>query len=214
MEGSGCIRPLQRNEDRESAPNNLVRKLHRGAGNGGWLLLGYGRIFRTAPITDAFHFDDPHHRLKRFASLFSPEAALTNPVAFLERLHLKGARYQKPRSLNFLRVLNRELSPWLEVEPEAWLSKNHEFRPWWEELFRNENANSEPIPLDEAKRLAVRNAADGFRGALGIAPVRTTKLVKVSVSTSSGRVEKIKLQKIQLEPIRVSREIFKSAART
>lgn len=104
---------------------------HLGVINGGWLFLGYGPRFKVHADSDAFDFADPHWWLNRFASLNDSQARLTDPIAFLERLHHKGVVYGRGRSLTFLARLNLELSEFLDVLPEVWLSKKHDFRGDW-----------------------------------------------------------------------------------
>jgi hypothetical protein len=103
-------------------------------GNKGWLLIGYGREVRAHEGTDRFEFGDLHHRLKRCAALFEPEARLTDAVAFLQRLHYKGMVYGRFRSKQYILRLNRELSDLLAAPPEAWKDQRHEFRPDWDSL--------------------------------------------------------------------------------
>jgi len=61
-------------------------------------------------------------------------------------------------------------------------------RPWWEELFRKENVKDIPPSPEEAAKTASRQAADGFRAALVIAPVRGTKLVRVSYPSTNPKL--------------------------
>ena len=103
-------------------------------GNKGWLLLGYGRRVRAHEGTDRFEFDELHHRLKRCASLFDPEARLTDPMAFLKRLHFKGMFNGRERSKRYITWLNRKLSPLLGVSPEAWLGRRPEFQRGWDAM--------------------------------------------------------------------------------
>ena len=128
------VLPLGQQELRRRDPLVKLSKPHLGTGNGGWLLLGVGCRVRAHVNTDSFDFANPNHRLTRFASLFDSEARLTDPLAFLERLHLKGVLYEKGRSLGFITRLNRELSELLHVPPDAWLEKRHDFRTEWQRL--------------------------------------------------------------------------------
>ncbi len=146
------VLPLSWQELKQDDPLAKMGKPHLGAGNSGWLLLGYGHRIRAHVNTDSFNFADPHHRLKRFASLFDPEARLTDPLAFLERLHLKGVLYEKGRSLGFITRLNRELSEFLPIQPEAWLEKRHDFRADWQGLNPVQQTLA-TVVLDAARHL-------------------------------------------------------------
>ncbi|MSU21483.1 MAG: hypothetical protein EXS30_08810 [Pedosphaera sp.] len=149
---SGEFLPLSRLEFRNDDPSVRMHKPHLGSTNCGWLFLGYGRRIRGHLNTDAFDFADPQHCLKRFASLFDPEARLTDPLAFLERLHNKGVLFEKGRSLRFITRLNRELSAFLHIQPKAWLEKRHDFRADWQELNPVERTLA-TVVLDAARHL-------------------------------------------------------------
>lgn len=146
------ILPLSPQELRLGDLSVTRAKPHSGSGNGGWLLLGYGRRVRAHLNMDSFDFADPHHRLKRFASLFDPEARLTDPLAFLKRLHSKGVLYEKGRSLKFMTRLNRELSEFLGIQPEAWLEKRHDFHTDWQGLNPVQQTLA-TVVLDAARHL-------------------------------------------------------------
>ena len=57
-------------------------------------------------------------------------------------------------------------------------------RPWYEELFRKENAKEVPPSPEEASKTVSRSAADGFRASLVVTPIRSTKMVKVSFAST------------------------------
>ncbi len=82
-----------------------------GRCNTGRLVLGYGHRVRPRAGTDSFHIY-PDQRLRRCASLFELKADLTDPVAFLRRLHYK-ARYRAGRARTLLGRLSADLSAWL-----------------------------------------------------------------------------------------------------
>jgi len=128
---TGEVLPLAAAELRQSTGNANIGKPHLGASNSGWLFLGYGSRIRARASTDPFDFAHPNHRLKRSASLFDRRARLMDPMAFLQRLHLKGVVYEHGRSLAFLTRLNRELSGLLNIRPTHWLGKKHDFHRDW-----------------------------------------------------------------------------------
>ncbi|MEK7684895.1 MAG: hypothetical protein AAB466_05700 [Verrucomicrobiota bacterium] len=130
----GSMAPIQKGDARHLHTEPAFGKPHLGSGNSGWLFLAYGRQVLAHANTDSLHFSDPHHRLRRFASLFDPQARLTDAAAFLERLHLKSVLYERGRSQAFITRLNRELSSLLEIEPTAWLAKRYDFRRAWQSL--------------------------------------------------------------------------------
>ena len=128
------ITPLPRAEARHLEPSIPFSAPPALQGNKGWLLLGYGPRVRANEGTDRFEFADLHHRLKRCACLFDPEARLTDPIAFLKRLHFKGMFNGRERSKRYITWLNRELSPLLGVSPDAWLGRRPEFQRDWEAM--------------------------------------------------------------------------------
>ncbi len=130
------IVPMAAIESKLDDPSLRIRKPPIGSGNGGWLLLGYGPRIRAHSNSDVFDFADPHHRLKRIGSLFDEQARLTDPLAFLERLHRKGVLYEQDRSLKFITTLNRTLAVFLGMRPTGWLEKCHDFRADWRGLSR------------------------------------------------------------------------------
>ena len=75
----------------------------------GRLLLGYGNSIRAS--TDGFDFF-PDQRWRRCAGLFGSESGVTDPVAFLERLHRKS-NYRDGRARAVLTRLQHGLSDWL-----------------------------------------------------------------------------------------------------
>ena len=76
----------------------------------GRLLLGYGRLL--AATNDDFD-QHPDQRYRRCAGLFEPQPPVTDPVAFLQRLHHK-ARYRRGgRSQKVLERIGTALCEWL-----------------------------------------------------------------------------------------------------
>ncbi len=138
-------------------------QFHKGSENGGWLILGYGPRILTHDGTDIFDFSDPHHRLRRVASVFDAGARLTDPLAFLRWLSYKGVRHVRPRSRDFLSRLNRELACLLDISPEAWMERDHDFSPAWRRLG-NEAMVAASIILDIARHAldAAVRCADPF----------------------------------------------------
>lgn len=59
-------------------------------GNSSYFTLGYGHELVAHNETDDFTFTDPYFRLRRFLSLFTAKARITDPVAFLAHIHYRG----------------------------------------------------------------------------------------------------------------------------
>ena len=83
--------------------------LESGRSQTGRLLLGYGRSIRVGADGFGLH---PDQRWRRCVGLFESESTVTDPVAFLKRLHHKG-RYRAGRARTALDRLKDGLSGWL-----------------------------------------------------------------------------------------------------
>ena len=110
-----------------------------GSSYAGFLLLAYGTCIRPDPGVGCLEFNLQYRR-KRMTSLLKDPGLLTNPVAFLERLHFRGMVTGRPRSRAFLGRLNRELAPLFGIGPECWLSRGHDFRRDWDHLTERHRA--------------------------------------------------------------------------
>ena len=77
-------------------------------------------------------------------------------------------------------VAQMKLKPAVVTAPPA--------RPWWEELFRKDNPQEVPFSPEEATRAAARNVADSLRGGLAVAPIKNTKMVRVSYASANPRL--------------------------
>jgi len=129
-----------------------VRAPVLGTGNTTSFVVAYGPTWTAHEGTDDFSFTDPFFRVSRFHSLFLGGAPLTDPVAFLERLHyravLKG-RYPAQRTL---RVLCSLLPRYLGVDTGAWTDKGCDFRQAWEGLSPWQQRAATPV-LDMARHM-------------------------------------------------------------
>ncbi|MCX6926925.1 MAG: radical SAM protein, partial [Verrucomicrobia bacterium] len=100
---------LARQALRCQAPGAPPRAVESGRSQTGRLLLGYGRSIQVG--TDGFDFY-PDQRWRRCAGLFEAESRVTDPVAFLKRLHYKS-KYRRGRARAVLNWLKDGLSDWL-----------------------------------------------------------------------------------------------------
>jgi hypothetical protein len=79
-------------------------------------------------------FSDPYFRLKRIQSFFESKASLTDPVAFLTRMHYRGIRCKRPATGRALERLASLFHEELNVESIAWLERDCDFRREWAKL--------------------------------------------------------------------------------
>lgn len=102
-------------------------------GNSAYFLLGYGPELVPRRRED-FDFEDPFHRVSRFHAVLHPGASVTNPVAFLSRLHYKAVRITRFPAVQTLRRLSELLARQLQVDTSRWWDKACRFDREWEGL--------------------------------------------------------------------------------
>ena len=100
---------LARQTLRCQVPGARQGVVESGRSQTGHLLLGYGRSIRVSADGFGLH---PDQRWRRCAGLFESESRVTDPVAFLKRLHHKS-RYRAGRARMVLDRLKHGLSDWL-----------------------------------------------------------------------------------------------------
>jgi hypothetical protein len=114
---------------RHPDPAATVGSPESGKSNVGRLVLGYGSQVQPHAGTDCFDIL-LDQRLKRCAGLFDPEARLTDPVIWLQRLYYKG-KYRKGRAGALLARLSADWRTWLGGELEEWLERSTDFEARW-----------------------------------------------------------------------------------
>lgn len=119
-------------------------------------LLAYGAAPRAHQGDDDFDFLDPFHRVRRFHSLFSPDAPITDPVAFLGRLFYRGTRKKRFPPLHVLNRLTSLLKRHFDLDVDHWLRQPAEATREWDALPAQLHRPLSPI-LD-----AVRHILDAF----------------------------------------------------
>ena len=125
---------LKRNQCRHIPSEFPVKPLAVGNGNGKFLFLAYGPFLKAHCGTDSFDFSNPLHRLTRFQSLFAPLTRLTDPVAFLKKLHyraIRAARYPAQGVLQKISVLFAEL---FHLNTGPWMGKACDFSHEWSQM--------------------------------------------------------------------------------
>ncbi|MCP4689833.1 MAG: hypothetical protein GY859_17405 [Desulfobacterales bacterium] len=123
--------PLDKKECRLSPRAAPFRKIRIGSGNTPMFFLAYGYKLAHKDGTDDFQFNDPCFRVTRFHSLFSENGLLTDPAAFLTRLHHRGvlkARYPAKYTLDqFRRLFEKHL----DLDVSRWLKRGPDFKKEW-----------------------------------------------------------------------------------
>ena len=100
---------MARQELRCQVPGAWQGWVEFGRSQTGRLLLGYGRSIKAGGDGFGLH---PDQRWRRCAGLFEAESRITDPVAFLKRLHHKS-QYRAGRARAVLDRLKDGLSTWL-----------------------------------------------------------------------------------------------------
>ncbi len=134
-----------------------------GTGNSRFFSLAYGPQPRPHGGTDDFDFTLPHFRVSRLASLFDATARVTDPVAFLGRLHYRAIRCGRVPARDSLQRLRSLCSDHLGVESAQWLDKKCDFRVVWRSL-------------QSWQRRALLPALDAMRHVMDAHPHRATPL--------------------------------------
>lgn len=106
-----------------------------------YLLLGYGAGYRPGPPGEDFQFTDPLFRRTRFHALLMPDAPLTHPVDFLNRLRYKAIRWGRKPSQNTLYFLCEAVKRLFEIDTDSWPDGSVKANEVWDALhFRQQHA--------------------------------------------------------------------------
>ena len=134
IDSKACVTPLS-TKDRQVMPADVpFRKLALGTGNSAYFFLAYGPALKRHQQTDRFDFLDPFFRITRFHSLFNPEALITDPVAFLKRLHYRGILKARFPAEQTMQVFCDYLKEYLSINTSRWMERNCDFRMEWSRL--------------------------------------------------------------------------------
>ncbi len=129
-----------------------TRQLGHGTGNTPYFLLAYGPELHAHEKTDDFAFTDPFFRVTRFHSLFNKNALITDPVAFLSRLHYKGVRVSRYPAMQTMQSFVELFRDHLNIETGRWLNRTCDFEQEWSMLRAWQRKALLPI-LDAARHL-------------------------------------------------------------
>lgn len=157
IDPGGRIRHLRRRDYRFLSPS-IPSWLAKTGKRVSWLfLLAYGPEWCGHDGTDDFDYADPLFRLTRVRSLFSRRAKLTDPAAFLTRIHYRGVKCGRIPPAHVLERLARCCREHLDVDTEHWLEKSCDFSREW-------------LSLTSSRRHAVLPALDAARHLLDAYP--------------------------------------------
>ena len=131
----GKIEPLKKKDYRYLPKKLKIWKPGIGDGNLHYFLLGYGPKLNPCSDTDNFDFTDPFHRILRFHSLFNPHVHITNPIAYLGRLHYKAILKSRYPALLIIRLLSHLFQKYLAIDTRPWLERKCNFEKEWKRLY-------------------------------------------------------------------------------
>ncbi|MES9856363.1 MAG: hypothetical protein ABW166_07150 [Sedimenticola sp.] len=114
--------------------------------------LAYGKALCHHIGTDDFDFNNPLFKLDRYRSLFDGNSRLTDPVAFLNRLHYKAIRCGRYPAKQTLQAFCSLFSEHLGIDTDRWQEKGHDFNASWSTLERRLRDSILPI-LDMTRHL-------------------------------------------------------------
>ena len=115
-------------------------------------LFAYGAAFRPHRGSDDFDFSDPFYQLRRIHSLFTPEARITDPEAFLQNLHYRAIDHRRYMPAQILQSLQRLLNDQLDLDTSEWMQKGTDFKNQWSRFSDFEQQLMLPI-IDPARHL-------------------------------------------------------------
>jgi hypothetical protein len=121
--------------DATAVPKHIPRsRLSVGSGLRALFSLALGPRLEAHDGSDDFRFSDPGFRATRYASLFDPHARVTDPVAFLTRLHYRGVLKGRVPAVYSLDRLTRLLASHLGVDTRDWGERGCDFALQWQRL--------------------------------------------------------------------------------
>lgn len=156
IDNEGKVKRLIKKDCHFLPPSLPIRGLGVGTGNSSYFLLAYGTELQSHDQTDDFNFNNPFFRVTRFHSLFNEQALVTDPVAFLIRLHYKGVMVSRYPAIQTMRTLRKLFKEYLDIETAHWIDKRCDFRQEWSRLYPRQQRAALPV-LD-----VVRHMMDAF----------------------------------------------------
>ncbi len=152
INNEGKVKRLTTKDCHFLPPALSVRALGIGTGNSSYFLLAYGSELHSHDQTDDFNFTNPFFRVTRFHSLFNKHALITDPVAFLTRLHYKGVLVSRYPAIQTMQTLRKLFKEFLDIETGQWMDKTCDFRQEWSRLYPWQQRAALPV-LDAARHM-------------------------------------------------------------
>jgi len=152
IDGMGSIKRLTKRDSHFFPKKISICQLGHGTGNTPYFFLAYGPELHAHEKTDDFGFTDPFFRVTRFHSLFNRNALITDPVAFLTRLHYRGVRVSRYPAIQTMRSFAELFRDHLSIKTKHWMNRTCDFEQEWSRLCAWQRSALLPI-LDAARHL-------------------------------------------------------------
>jgi len=110
------------------------RNLYYRTGNKPYFFLAYGNHLKHHFGTDDFDFLNPNFRITRFHSIFDKNVKLTDPTAYLKRLHYRAILKNRYPAKQALTKLTTCISTILNIDTSCWMTKECLFDSHWSGL--------------------------------------------------------------------------------
>ena len=125
-----------RNDSKDGLlPEQIARfRSSLGSGNSALFSLAFGPELHAHEGSDDFEFTNPNFRVTRYSSLFDPEALVTDPVRFLERLHYRAVRSGRFPAKQSLESICQLFDDYLNIDTESWWKKGWDAQWAWQAL--------------------------------------------------------------------------------
>ncbi len=117
-------------------PENIARfSSSLGSGNSALFSLAFGPELHAHDGSDDFEFTDPNFRVTRYSSLFDPEARVTDPVRFLQRLHYRAIRCGRFPAKQSLESVCQSFAEYLGIDTASWWETEWDAHWAWRALL-------------------------------------------------------------------------------
>ena len=134
----GTIRRLAQRECDYLSASGIYRKIRYSQNPAKHFLLAYSARFQIHDGTDDFDFTHSCFPLARFYTLFDFYQKLTDPVAFLERIHRRGVKFKRFASHSILKTLSDLFETHLNSDANVFLGPLCDLKPTWQRQSRRQ----------------------------------------------------------------------------
>jgi len=128
------------------------KNLFYRTGNIPYFFLAYGNHLKYHTGTDDFDFLNPNFRITRFYSIFDKNVKLTDPIAYLKRLHYRAIFKNRYPAKQALTKLTTCISTILNIDTSCWMTKECLFDSYWSGLPDYQKQLLQPV-IDASRHI-------------------------------------------------------------